>query len=168
MSLKQPLTEIQAEVHLEEWYQMAMEFGFSRFASAVRGIMREHTDWFPSVKQIRETLSPVGEKRDKAEAEIAWQKIMEHFYTCDECEFYHFDNKRFHVSDRAMGALGMIGGTERIIHTTIADLHWVHDKFIEAWETAGDEIKLHELGSGERGGGMMRLGEIPKTFKGMQ
>jgi hypothetical protein len=145
MALKQSLTEAQADIHLEEWFQIAAEFGFPALSIAVRQIMRESTDWFPSVKQIREAIGPVGKKRDKAEAQVAWEAIRQHFYTCPECDFYHYDNKPLDTSERARRALRLAGGKDRIIHTIIADLHWVQDKFIEAYEDVGNISALESL-----------------------
>ena len=147
MALKQTLTDAQADVHMEEWYQLASEFGYAKLSTAVRQIMRESTDWFPSVKQIREAIGPVGEKRDKAEAQVAWEAIRQHSYTCSECDFYHYDNKPLDISERAMRALRLVGGKDGIVHTKIADLHWVHEKFIKSFEDTGDMAALESLQS---------------------
>jgi len=162
MALKQTLTDAQADVHLEEWYQIASEFGFPVLSGAVRQIMRESTDWFPSVKQIREAVAPVGGKRDKAEAQVAWEAIMEHFYTCPECDFYHYDSKPFGISERAMRALRLVGGKDGIVHTKIADLHWVHEKFIRSFEDTGDMAALESLRSLPQGDVKLLAGNLAK------
>jgi hypothetical protein len=54
MSLKQPLTDAQADVHMEEWALIAEEIGVEALSEAVHEAMRNDTEWFPSVKAIRE------------------------------------------------------------------------------------------------------------------
>ena len=74
--MKQPLTDAQADVHMEEWALIAAEVGFEALSAAVREVMRNDTEWFPSVKAIRERAGLKKEHRLAVEAEEAWESVQ--------------------------------------------------------------------------------------------
>src|SRR5580765_6750015 len=76
MSLKQPLTDAQADVHMEEWALIAEEIGFEALSEAVHNVMRNDTEWFPSVKAIRERAGLKLDDRLQVEINAAWQWVL--------------------------------------------------------------------------------------------
>src|SRR4051794_29530148 len=60
MCLKQPLTDIQADVHLEEWLLIAQDVGYPALEEAVKEVLRSDSDWFPSVAAIRKRAGVGG------------------------------------------------------------------------------------------------------------
>jgi hypothetical protein len=80
MSLKQPLTETQADVHMQEWALIAEEVGFDALARAVKEVMRNDSDWFPSVRAIRQRAGLNREEQFAVDADEAWEESS---VTCD-------------------------------------------------------------------------------------
>jgi len=76
MSLKQPLTDAQADVHMEEWALIAEEVGCEALSVAVREVMRNDTEWFPSVKAIRERTGAKQEDKLQVEINAAWDWVL--------------------------------------------------------------------------------------------
>ncbi len=139
IAVRQQITDTQADCNLEEWYVIVQEVGFRVLAAAVRHVMRADTDWFPSVKVIRDAVRtvtgiPQGAEAMAAAAELAWQRVTDKFRWYDESVGGYWIGgvpKLDRRDEQALRAIGCSGFIEKY-----ADRNYVHllkKGFIAAW-----------------------------------
>ena len=142
MSLKQPLTDAQADVHMEEWALIAGEVGFEALSEAVREVMRNDTEWFPSVKAIRERTGLKQEDRFQVEINAAWEWVEKYI-----SRFWHPDIGKSPnapaIPPRIENAIRQVGGLRKISMRTYDSEPFMRKDFAEAYRLAplADEMR---------------------------
>lgn len=142
MSLKQPLTDAQADVHMEEWALIAKEIGFEALSEAVHEVMRNDTEWFPSVKAIRERGGLKQEDKLKVEANAAWDWVLNYIN-----RFWHPDIGPYSnapaTPKRIEYAIRQVGGLRKISMRTYESEPFMRKDFAEAYRLAprADEMR---------------------------
>jgi hypothetical protein len=135
MSLKQPLTDAQADVLMEEWALIEEEVGFDALSEAVRGVMRNDTEWFPSVKAIRERAGLKQEDRLQAEVNAAWDWVLNYIR-----RFWHPDigphSNAPAIPERIAYAIRQLGGLRRISMRTYESEPFIRKDFADAYRLA--------------------------------
>ena len=82
---------------------------------------------------------PNAKEREKVSAEMEWAALMDNFYLCSECPYFHGPSEFSKVkglSGAGHYALRSIGGPVRIIHTESSELHYVQKMFMEFYALA--------------------------------
>lgn len=141
MSLKQPLTEDQADIHMEEWAAIAEEVGFETLAAAVRDVMRNDTEWFPSVKAIRERAGLKEAQMVAVEAGEAWDFVQRHLREWGSDGMPQWCRGGVMREPPALPrridyAVRQLGGLWAINQVTNASLPFMRKDFIEAYKMA--------------------------------
>jgi hypothetical protein len=141
MSLKQPLTAAQADVHMEEWALIAEEIGFEALSEAVRYVMRNDTEWFPSPKAIRQRAGLNRDDRFKVEANAAWNWVSN--YTSN---FWHPNIGPYKnapaIPPRIEYAIRQVGGLRRIYTHNYESEPFMRRDFIEALRLAPLAVEM--------------------------
>lgn len=135
MSLKQPVTDAQADVHMEEWALIAAEIGFDALAAAVRDVMRNDTDWFPSVKQIRDRAGLKQDDRQQVEANAAWDWLDDYSRHQWHPDLGPYDGAP-PIPLRTAYALRQIGGLRRFAMRTHESEPFMRKDFAAAYKLA--------------------------------
>ena len=155
MSLKQALTDTQAYVHMEEWGQIANEVGFEALKVAVQDVLRNGSEWFPSVKAIRDLAGLNQSDRAAVEADKAWEFLQRHLreWGVDGLDFYC--GRWEHPPDlppRIKHALRAVGGLQAVNQVKIDSLPFMRRDYIEAYRLAGLDPELRlQLTAGVEG-----------------
>ncbi|MGA2904618.1 MAG: hypothetical protein ABSD98_12350 [Candidatus Korobacteraceae bacterium] len=142
MSLKQPLTDAQADVHMEEWALIAREIGFEALSEAVHEVMRNDTEWFPSVKAIRERGGLKQEDRLQVEINAAWDLVQNYI-----ARFWHPDlgprRNAPAIPPRIEYAIRQLRGLRRISMRSYESEPFMRREFAEAYRLAplADEMR---------------------------
>ena len=151
MSLKQPLTDAQADIHMEEWGHIAHEVGMEALGSAVRELMLNDTDWFPSVKAIRERLGLKEEDRLQIEVYAAWDWVLKYID-----RHWHPDLgaslKAPPIPPRIGYAVRQLGGLRRISMRTYEAEPFMRKEFAEAYRLAplAEQLQLQKAADVEQ------------------
>jgi len=135
LSLKQSLTDVQADVHMEEWALIAAEVGFPALSAAVRDVMRNDSDWFPSVKAIRERAGLKQEDRMQVETNAAWEWVLLYIR-----RHWHPDLDAYAdapaIPPRIAYAVRQVGGLRRISMRSYDAEPFMRQDFAEAYRLA--------------------------------
>jgi hypothetical protein len=140
ISLKHPLTEIQADVHMQEWALIAEEVGFEALAKAVKDVMRNDSDWFPSVRAIRERAGLNLEQRLAVETDKAWEDVQGYLRTwgADGLPLWTSEGPKYPpaLPPRLEYTVRRVGGLWAINQVTATALPFMRKEFAEAFRLA--------------------------------
>jgi hypothetical protein len=135
MSLEQPLTDAQADVHMEEWALIAEEIGVEALSEAVHEAMRNDTEWFPSVKAIRERAGLKQEDRLQVETNAAWDWMLRYISRSWHADIGRCPNAPT-IPSRIEYAIRQIGGLRKISMRTYESEPFLRKHFAEAYKLA--------------------------------
>jgi hypothetical protein len=140
MSLKQPLTETQADVHMQEWALIADEVGFDALAEAVKDVMRNDSDWFPSVRAIRQRAGLNQQEQVAVDANEAWNEVQRYLrlWGGEGHPFWRNGQREYPppLTPRLDYAMRRVGGLRAIDRVTAAALPFMRKDFDEAYRLA--------------------------------
>ena len=126
---------------MEEWAAIAEEVGFETLAAAVRDVMRNDTEWFPSVKAIRERAGLKEAQMVAVEAGEAWDFVQRHLREWGSDGMPQWCRGGVMREPPALPrridyAVRQLGGLWAINQVTNASLPFMRKDFIEAYKMA--------------------------------
>lgn len=123
-----PSLETQAE-YTAEWLEIADQVGPEGFSagliSAVRG-----SEYFPTIKKLRDCCGVSEEKQSKAGAEAAWLYVREHVRKFSTL----YDRNAPPLPPRIAYAARVVGGLYQIEYCPDNSLPFMRKDFYAAWE----------------------------------
>jgi hypothetical protein len=155
---------------LDVYYQALSDLPGEDVTAALEKLLFT-SKWFPKIPEIRELIEGKLEDIAEAEAEAAWQRVLQ-FANGWHPDIGRMSGNKMRLTRRETIALGAIGGIERLWEEQDGGpgLPFMHRDFVKTWKISNhvEDILALPVGAERprlKGSGFRGLAEILGTIK---